>query len=31
MANLFVSMLQNLGIEADKFSSSTGTLSGMAL
>ncbi len=29
MANLFVSMLQGLGIEADKFSSSTGTLSGL--
>jgi hypothetical protein len=27
LANLFVTMLQNLGIEADKFSSSTGTLS----
>ncbi|MFN7561367.1 MAG: DUF1552 domain-containing protein, partial [Prosthecobacter sp.] len=31
MANLFVSMLQNLGIEAGKFSTSTGTLSGMAI
>jgi hypothetical protein len=31
MANLFVSMLQNLGIEANKFSTSTGTLSGMAI
>ncbi len=29
LANLFVTMLQNLGIEADKFSSSTGTLSGI--
>ncbi|MDH4451920.1 MAG: DUF1552 domain-containing protein [Verrucomicrobiota bacterium] len=29
MANLFVTMLQGLGIEADKFSSSTGTLSGL--
>jgi hypothetical protein len=29
VANLFVSMLQNLGIEADKFSSSTGTMSGV--
>jgi hypothetical protein len=29
LANLFVSMLQGLGIEADKFSSSTGTLSGL--
>jgi hypothetical protein len=28
-ANLFVSMLQNLDIEADKFSSSTGTMSGV--
>jgi hypothetical protein len=30
MANLFVSMLQGLGIEADKFASSTGTLSGLS-
>jgi hypothetical protein len=29
LANLFVSMLQRLGIEADKFASSTGTLSGL--
>ena len=29
MANLFVSMLQGLGIETDNFSSSTGTLSGI--
>jgi hypothetical protein len=29
MANLFVSMLQGLGIEADKFASSTGTLRGL--
>lgn len=29
LANLFVTMLQNLGIETDKFSSSTGTLSGI--
>lgn len=28
-ANLFVSMLQGLGIEADRFASSTGTLSGL--
>jgi hypothetical protein len=31
VANLYVSMLQNLGIEAGKFSTSTGTLSGMAI
>jgi hypothetical protein len=29
VANLFVSMLQHLGIEAGKFSTSTGTLSGL--
>jgi Protein of unknown function (DUF1552) len=29
MANLFVSMLQRLGIKADKFASSTGTLRGL--
>jgi hypothetical protein len=29
VANLFVSMLQGLGIEADKFASSTGTLNGL--
>lgn len=29
MANLFVSMLHGLGIEADKFASSTGTLRGL--
>jgi hypothetical protein len=29
LANLFVSMLQRLGIEADKFSSSTGALRGL--
>jgi hypothetical protein len=29
LANLFVSMLQRLGIEADRFASSTGTLSGL--
>ena len=31
LANLFVSMLQRLGIEADKFGSSTGTLTGLEL
>jgi len=30
IANLFVTMLQGLGIEADKFASSTGTLRGLA-
>ena len=29
LCNLFVSMLQHLGIEADKFASSTGTLTGL--
>jgi hypothetical protein len=29
LSNLFVSMLQQMGIEADKFSSSTGTLTGL--
>jgi len=29
LSNLFVSMLQRLGIESDKFSSSTGTLAGL--
>jgi hypothetical protein len=29
LCNLFVSMLQRLGIEADKFGSSTGTISGL--
>ncbi len=29
LCNLFVSMLQRLGIEADKFGSSTGTLTGL--
>lgn len=29
LPNLFVSMLQRLGIEADKFASSTGTLRGL--
>ena len=31
LCNLFVSMLQRLGIEADKFGSSTGTLSGLEM
>jgi hypothetical protein len=31
LPNLFVSMLQRLGIEADKFASSTGTMTGLAL
>lgn len=30
LPNLFVSMIQRLGIEADKFSSSTGTMHGLA-
>ena len=29
LSNLYVSMLQRLGVEADKFGSSTGTLSGL--
>jgi hypothetical protein len=29
LCNLYVSMLQHLGIEADKFGSSTGTLAGL--
>jgi hypothetical protein len=29
LANLFVTMLQGLGVEADRFASSTGTLSGL--
>lgn len=29
LCNLYVSMLQRLGIEADKFGSSTGTLKGL--
>ena len=29
LANLFVSLLQNLGIEADRFASGTGTLTGL--
>lgn len=31
LSNLFVTMLQRLGIEADRFGSSTGTLSGLEL
>jgi hypothetical protein len=31
LCNLYVSMLQRLGIEADRFSSSTGTLTGLEL
>jgi len=31
LANLFVSMLQRLGIQADKFGASTGTLTGLEL
>jgi hypothetical protein len=31
LCNLFVSMLQRMGIEADKFGSSTGTLTGLEL
>ena len=31
LANLYVSMLQRLGIEADKFGSSTGTLTGLEM
>jgi hypothetical protein len=31
MSNLYVSMLQRLGIEADKFGSSTGTLTGLEM
>lgn len=31
LPNLFVSLLQRLGIEADRFASSTGTLNGLAL
>ena len=30
LPNLFVSMLQNMGIEADKFATSTGTMRGLA-
>ena len=31
LCNLFVTMLQRLGIEADKFGSSTGTLTGLEM
>jgi hypothetical protein len=31
LCNLFVSMLQRMGIETDKFGSSTGTLTGVEL
>ena len=31
LCNLYVSMLQRLGIEADKFGSSTGTLTGLEI
>ena len=31
LCNLFVSMLQRMGIEADKFGSSTGTLTGLEM
>ena len=31
LANLYVSMLQRLGIETDRFGSSTGTLSGLEM
>ena len=31
LCNLYVSMLQRLGIEADKFGSSTGTLTGLEM
>jgi hypothetical protein len=31
LPNLFVSMLQRMGIEADKFSTSTGTMRGLEL
>ncbi|MFN5655765.1 MAG: hypothetical protein ACK47U_07815, partial [Verrucomicrobiota bacterium] len=31
LPNLYVSMLQRMGIEADKFASSTGTLRGLDL
>jgi hypothetical protein len=29
LPNLYVSMLQNMGVEADRFASSTGTLTGL--
>jgi hypothetical protein len=31
LCNLYVSMLQRLGIETDQFASSTGTLSGLEM
>lgn len=31
LANLFVSMLQRLGLDVDRFASSTGTLSGLEM
>jgi hypothetical protein len=31
LPNLFVSMLQRMGIDADKFASSTGTMRGLNL
>ena len=31
LANLYVSMLQRFGVEADRFGSSTGTLSGLEM
>jgi hypothetical protein len=31
LCNLYVSMLQRLGIETDKFGSSTGTLTGLEM
>jgi len=31
LPNLFVSMLQSMGIEADQFASSTGTMTGLDL
>jgi hypothetical protein len=31
LPNLFVSMLQRMGIETDKFASSTGTMSGLEM
>jgi hypothetical protein len=31
LANLYLSMLQRLGIETDRFASSTGTLTGLEL
>ncbi|MFT5853139.1 MAG: hypothetical protein ACI8XO_000380, partial [Verrucomicrobiales bacterium] len=31
LANLYVSMLQRLGIDADKFATSTGTMRGLEM